>query len=364
MPVEIIGRKCFRRARQRARQPLADQQQALTLETEDFGAALDTLDTDGYSPARGLSDFGYSERVGYGSRASSGGEDYGYRPVQNRARTRTRAPVFSDTGSEQTTASAVASESRRIRVRSRMRARLPRRQGSQDAVEVHQQRTPAQPRELYRDERTIVATEAPTRSRSRSRSRHRVAIPSREAPTTEGYSEQRVPSARLSRGRLRERGRGVEIQGREKKYTSPRRTQDDYSSRRSSVSARDKAEPSRAQRPKEPPRSSQSSRIRFPKKNLFGTKVSLQIGLHAAANLSQPPRRWEKDTCVKLAIAIYLSSPSRQFALLLQSPVVSNVTQDSLAWVRLLSALSISVSPLFGRPNLRRDLLAHTCVLV
>merc|ERR1719500_2750377 len=171
------------------------------------------------------------------------------------------------------TASAVASESRRIRVRSRMRARLPRRQGSQDAVEVQQLKTPAQPKELYRDERTIVATEAPTRSRSRSRSRHRVAIPSREAPTTEGYSEQRVSSARLSRGRLRERGRGIEIQGREKKYTSPRRTQDDYSSRRSSVSARDKAEPSRAQRPKEPPRSSQSSRIRFPKKNLFGTKA-------------------------------------------------------------------------------------------
>ena len=297
MPAEIIERKCFRRARQRARQPLADQQQTLTLETEDFGAALDTLDTDGYSPARGISDFGYSDRVGYGSRASSGGEDYGYRPVQSRARARTRAPVYSDTVSEQTTASAVASESRRIRGRSRMRARLPRRQGSQEAVEVQQPRTPAQPKELYRDERTIVATEAPTRSRSRSRSRHRVAIPSREVATTEGYSEQRVSSARLSRGRLRERGRGVEIQGREKKYTSPRRTQDNYSSRRSSVSARDKAEPSRAQRPKEPPRSSQSSsRIRFPKKNLFGTKVSLQIGLFAAANLSQPPRWREKDS--------------------------------------------------------------------
>ena len=281
MPAKIIERKCFRRARQRARQPLPDQQQTLTLETEDFGAALDTLDTDGYSPARGISDFGYSDRVGYGSRAStSGGEDYGYRPVQIRARARTRAPVYSDTGSEQTTASAVASESRRIRGRSRMRARLPRRQGSQEAVEAQQPRTP-QPKELYRDERTIVATEAPTRSRSRSRSRHRVAIPSREVPTTEGYSEQRVASPRLSRGRLRERGRGVEIQGREKKYTSPRRTQDNYSSRRSSVSAREKAEPSRAQRPKEPPRSPQSSsRIRFPKKNLFGTKVSLQIGLY------------------------------------------------------------------------------------
>merc|ERR550525_2312654 len=71
-----------------------------------------------------------------------------------------------------------------------------------------------------------------------------------------------------------ERGRGVESQAREKKYTSPRRTQDSYSSRRSSVSAREKAEPSRAQRPKEQPRSSQSSsRIRFPKKNLFGTKA-------------------------------------------------------------------------------------------
>ena len=165
-----------------------------------------------------------------------------------------------------------------------MRARLPRRQGGQD-VEVQQQRTQPsnpQPKELYRDERTIVATEAPTRSRIRSRSRHRVAIPSREVSTTEGYSEQRVAPVRLSRGRLRERGRGVESQAREKKYTSPRKTQDGYSFRRSSVSARDKAEPSRAQRPKEPSRSSQSSssRIRFPKKNLFGTKVSLQMGLY------------------------------------------------------------------------------------
>ena len=274
---------------------MADQQPTLTLETEDFGlaSALDTLD-DGFSPARGISDFGYSERVGYGSRASSGGEDYGYRQVRNRARTRTKTPAYSET-SEQSTASAAPSESRRVRGRSRMRARLPRRQGSQD-VEVQQQRTEPsnpQPKELYRDERTIVATEAPTRSRSRSRSRHRVSIPSREAPTTEGYSEQRVAPTRLSRGRLRERGRGVESQAREKKYTSPRRTHDSYSSRRSSVSAREKAEPSRAQRPKEQPRSSQSSsRIRFPKKNLFGTKVSLQIGLYCHGDfllLRAPP---------------------------------------------------------------------------
>merc|ERR1719266_535803 len=115
-----------------------------------------------------------------------------------------------------------------------MRARLPRRQGSQ---EQETQPSNPQPKELYRDERTIVATEAPTRSRSRSRSRHRVSIPNREAPTTEGYSEQRVAPTRLSRGRLRERGRGVESQAREKKYTSTRRTQDSYSSRRSSVKA-------------------------------------------------------------------------------------------------------------------------------
>ena len=282
MPAEIIERKCFRRARQRARQPLADQQQALTLETEDFGAALDTLDTDGYSPARGISDFGYSDRVGYGSR--TGGEDFGYIQVRNRARARTRAPVYSDT-SEQTTAAAAPSESRRIRVRSRMRARLPRRQGSQ---EQETQPSNPQPKELYRDERTIVATEAPTRSRSRSRSRQRLSIPSREAPTTEGFSEQRGTSSRLSRGRLRERGGGVENQVRDTKFTSPRRIQDNFSSRRSSVSARDKAEPSiRAQRPKEPPRSSLSSpRIRFPKKNLFGTKVCLQIGLGRHSDFS------------------------------------------------------------------------------
>ena len=271
-----LERKCYRRARQRARQPLADQQQTSTLETEDFGLAstLDTLDN-GYSPARRISDFGYSDRVGYGSR--TGGEDFGYIQVRNRARARTRAPVYSDT-SEQTTAAAVPSESRRIRVRSRMRARLPRRQGSQ---EQETQPSNPQPKELYRDERTIVATEAPTRSRSRSRSRQRLSIPSREAPTTEGFSEQRGTSSRLSRGRLRERGRGVENQVRDTKFTSPRRIQDNFSSRRSSVSARDKAEPSiRAQRPKEPPRSSLSSpRIRFPKKNLFGTKVCLQIGL-------------------------------------------------------------------------------------
>ena len=243
----------------------------MTSDTEDLGLAS-TLDNEdlGYSPARDISDFGYSERVGYGSRASSGGEDYGYRQVRNRARTRTKTPAYSET-SEQSTASAAPSESRRVRGRSRMRARLPRRQGSQD-VEVQQQRTQPsnpQPKELYRDERTIVASEAPTRSRSRSRSRHRLSIPSREVPTTESYSEQRVVSARLSRGRVRERGRDVE-----KKYTSVPRIKDSYSSRRLSASSRDKEEPSRAQRPKEPSRASQSSpRIRFPKKNLFGTKV-------------------------------------------------------------------------------------------
>ena len=162
-----------------------------------------------------------------------------------------------------------------------MRARLPRRQSSQLVEDKIPPASLVEPKELYRDERTIVASEAPTRSRSRSRSRHRLSIPSREVPTTESYSEQRVVSARLSRGRVRERGRDVE-----KKYTSVPRIQDSYSSRRLSASSRDKEEPSRAQRPKEPSRASQSSpRIRFPKKNLFGTKVGLQMGVCCHSDL-------------------------------------------------------------------------------
>ena len=302
------------------------------------------------------------------------------RRVRNRARTRTTAPVYSDT-SEQSTASAAPSESRRIRGRSRMRARLPRRQGSQ-VVDVQQQNRTPQPKELYRDERTIaVATEAPTRSRSRSRSRHRVAIPSREAPTTEGYSEQRVASTRLSsRSRLRERGRGgVESAVREKKYTSPRsRSQDNYSSRRSSVSARDKAEPSRAQRPKEPPRSSQSSsRIRFPKKNLFGNKVSLKLyrqgDFLVAANLLHRPTTTsvagKRSPRQISSFAIYLSSPSRSFTAIcrhLQSPVVSNVTQDSLllgcvSYHRCLSLLPNLDNSQHLTHAFRGELLTRTC---
>ena len=244
----------------------------MTSDTEDLGLTptLDNADL-GYSPARDISDFGYSERVGYDSRASLS-DSYGYNSRRSlsraRSRTRGRAPTSSDSGEPSTLAPRAKSESRRIRVRSRMRARLPRRQSSQ-LVEEKIPPVRVEQKELYRDERTIVASEAPTRSRSRSRSRHRLSIPSREVPTTESYSEQRVVSARLSRGRVRERGRDVE-----KKYTSVPRIQDSYSSRRFSASSRDKDEPSRAQRPKEPSRATQSSpRIRFPKKNLFGTKV-------------------------------------------------------------------------------------------
>ena len=255
----------------------------MTSDTEDLGLApnLDNADL-GYSPTRDISDFGYSERVGYDSRASLS-DSYGYnsRRSLSRARARTRAPTSSDSGEPSTLAPRAASESRRIRVRSRMRARLPRRQSSQ-LVEEKIPPANVEQKELYRDERTIVASEVPTRSRSRSRSRHRLSIPtSREVPTTESYSEQRVVSARLSRGRVRERGRDVE-----KKYTSVPRIQDSYSSRRLSASSRDKEEPSRAQRPKEPSRASQSSpRIRFPKKNLFGTKVGLQMGVCCHSDL-------------------------------------------------------------------------------
>ena len=269
----------------------------MTSDTEDLGLAstLDNADL-GYSPARDISDFGYSERVGYDSRASLS-DSYGYNSRRSlsraRSRTRGRAPTSSDSGEPSTLAPRAASESRRIRVRSRMRARLPRRQSSQLVEQkilskssrlVEEKIPPAsvEQKELYRDERTIVASETPTRSRSRSRSRHRLSIPtSREVPTTESYSEQRVVSARLSRGRVRERGRDVE-----KKYTSVPRIQDSYSSRRLSASSRDKDEPSRAQRPKEPSRASQSSpRIRFPKKNLFGTKVGLQMGVCCHSDL-------------------------------------------------------------------------------
>ena len=270
----------------------------MTSDTEDLGlvSTLDNADL-GYSPARDISDFGYSERVGYHSRGSLS-DSYGYNSRRSlsraRARTRGRAPTSSDSGEPSTSyhsrsdsgepstlAPRAQSESRRIRVRSRMRARLPRRQSSQ-LVEQKIPPVSLEPKELYRDERTIVASEAPTRSRSRSRSRHRLSIPtSREVPTTESYSEQRVVSARLSRGRVRERGRDVE-----KKYTSVPRIQDSYSSRRLSASSRDKDEPSRAQRPKEPSRASQSSpRIRFPKKNLFGTKVGLQMGVCCHSDL-------------------------------------------------------------------------------
>ena len=256
----------------------------MTSDTEDLGLAS-TLDNEdlGYSPTRDISDFGYSERVGYDSRASLS-DSYGYNSRRSlsraRSRTRGRAPTSSDSGEPSTLAPRAASESRRIRVRSRMRARLPRRQSSQ-LVEEKIPPVGVEQKELYRDERTIVASEAPTRSRSRSRSRHRLSIPSREVPTTESYSEQRVVSARLSRGRVRERGRDVE-----KKYTSVPRIQDSYSSRRLSASSRDKDEPSRAQRPKEPSRASQSSpRIRFPKKNLFGTKVGLQMGVCCHSDL-------------------------------------------------------------------------------
>ena len=265
----------------------------MTSDTEDLASApnLDNADL-GYSPTRDISDFGYSERVGYDSRASLS-DSYGYnsRRAQSRARARTRAPTSSDSGEPSTLAPRAASESRRIRVRSRMRARLPRRQSSQ-VVEEKILSKSSQPvekippvnveqKELYRDERTIVASEVPTRSRSRSRSRHRLSIPSREVPTTESYSEQRVVSARLSRGRVRERGHDVE-----KKYTSVPRIQDSYSSRRLSATSRDKDEPSRAQRPKEPSIASQSSpRIRFPKKNLFGTKVGLQMGICCHSDL-------------------------------------------------------------------------------
>ena len=254
----------------------------MTSDTEDLALVsnLDNADL-GYSPTRDISDFGYSERVGYDSRASLS-DSYGYnsRRAQSRARARTRAPTHSDSGEPSTLAPRAASESRRIRVRSRMRARLPRRQSSQ-LVEEKIPPANVEQKELYRDERTIVASEAPTRSRSRSRSRHRLSIPSREVPTTESYSEQRVVSARLSRGRVRERGRDAE-----KKYTSVPRIQDSYSSRRGSASSRDKDEPSRAQRPKEPSRASQSSpRIRFPKKNLFGTKVGLQMGICCHSDL-------------------------------------------------------------------------------
>ena len=255
----------------------------MTSDTEDLASAsnLDNADL-GYSPVRDISDFGYSERVGYDSRASLS-DNYGYnsRRAQSRARARTRAPTSSDSGEPSTLAPRAASESRRIRVRSRMRARLPRRQSSQ-LVEEKIPPANVEQKELYRDERTIVASEVPTRSRSRSRSRHRLSIPtSREVPTSESYSEQRVVSARLSRGRVRERSRDVE-----KKYTSVPRIQDSYSSRRLSASSRDKEEPSRAQRPKEPSRASQSSpRIRFPKKNLFGTKVGLQMGICCHSDL-------------------------------------------------------------------------------
>ena len=255
----------------------------MTSDTEDLGLAtnLDNADL-GYSPTRDISDFGYSERVGYDSRASLG-DSYGYnsRRSLSRARARTRVPSYSDSGEPSTLAPRAASESRRIRVRSRMRARLPRRQSSQLVPEEKIPPANVEQKELYRDERTIVASEAPTRSRSRSRSRHRLSIPSREVPTTESYSEQRFVSARLSRGRVRERGRDAE-----KKYTSVPRIQDSYSSRRLSASSRDKDEPSRAQRPKEPSRASQSSpRIRFPKKNLFGTKVGLQMGVCCHSDL-------------------------------------------------------------------------------
>ena len=255
----------------------------MTSDTEDLALVsnLDNADL-GYSPTRDISDFGYSERVGYGSRASLS-DNYGFnsRRALSRARARTRAPTSSDSGEPSTLAPRAASESRRIRVRSRMRARLPRRQSSQLVEENIPPASLVEQKEVYRDERTIVASEAPTRSRSRSRSRHRLSIPSREVPTTESYSEQRVVSARLSRGRVRERGRDVE-----KKYTSVPRIQDSYSSRRLSTSSRDKDEPSRAQRPKEPSRASQSSpRIRFPKKNLFGTKVGLQMGIRCHRNL-------------------------------------------------------------------------------
>ena len=256
----------------------------MTSDTEDLGLAS-TLDNEdlGYSPVRDISDFGYSERVGYDTRASLS-DSYGYNSRRSlsraRARTRGRAPTSSDSGEPSTLAPRAKSESRRIRVRSRMRARLPRRQSSQ-LVEEKIPPANVEQKELYRDERTIVASEVPTRSRSRSRSRHRLSIPSREVPTTESYSEQRVVSARLSRGRVRERGRDVE-----KKYTSVPRIQDSYSSRRLSASSRDKDEPSRAQRPKEPSRASQSSpRIRFPKKNLFGTKVGLQMGVCCHSDL-------------------------------------------------------------------------------
>ena len=257
----------------------------MTSDTEDLGLTptLDNADL-GYSPARDISDFGYSERVGYDSRGSlSDSYVYNSRRSLSRARSRTRgrAPTSSDSGEPSTLAPRAPSESRRIRVRSRMRARLPRRQSSQ-LVEEKIPPARVEQKELYRDERTIVASEAPTRSRSRSRSRHRLSIPtSREVPTTESYSEQPVVSARLSRGRVRERGRDVE-----KKYTSVPRIQDSYSSRRLSASSRDKDEPSRAQRPKEPSRASQSSpRIRFPKKNLFGTKVGLQMGICCHSDL-------------------------------------------------------------------------------
>jgi len=249
--------------------------------------------TEGYSPVTRAEEYRYGPDY-YSVRPTRGPSDYTFTPARApepytssdelgstldttgpsraRARARARAPSVhepSETSEARTVEPRGHSDTGRTRQRSRMRARLPRRRGGEVEEEAVAPRRAQLSRgrpvvteaaDLTREERE---TSRPARTRSRSRSRLRGS--GSQGALAQATTEAARELPRLPRGRLRGRG-----QAREKKYTSSSLGRgQDYSGRRAQAQAL--AQPSKAQRPAQAPRT--SPRIKFPKKNLFGDKV-------------------------------------------------------------------------------------------